>query len=193
MAKQDSIRENYDRVVQELFTDKNVFAEYLRFSGRFYKLPSAQTIVLYDDNPKAEMVADFDTWKRFGRTVKPNGWSTDVLENGKVKRLFDISMTRGEKEPRQWTLNRQTAEKFIDEISDNTQKRFSGMSDCIDYLASAKIDETLDTIGVSEVDAEKFKHSFSSMVCCVVAARCEWKSDFKYSSELDLSAYDNRY
>lgn len=190
MAKQDSIRENYDRVVQELFTDKNVFAEYLRFSGRFYKLPSAQTIVLYDDNPKAEMVADFDTWKRFGRTVKPNGWSTDVLENGKVKRLFDISMTRGEKEPRQWTLNRQTAEKFIDEISDNTQKRFSGMSDCIDYLTSAKIDETLDTIGVSEVDAEKFKHSFSSMVCCVVAARCEWKSDFKYSSELDLSALD---
>ena len=118
MAKRENIICAYDRAAEQLFTDKTSFAEYLEFSGRFYKMPSSQVIMLFDDNPNATMVADYDTWKRFGRKIKPGGWSTDVLEDGKVKRLFDISMTKGDKTPYQWVLNKNTAEKFVEQLSE---------------------------------------------------------------------------
>lgn len=196
MAKQDSIRESYDRAVQNLFSDRAAFAEYLKFSGRFYKLPSSQTITLFDDNPRAEMVADYETWQRFGRRIKPGGWSTDVLADGKIKRFFDISMTRGEKVPYQWTIDKKTAEKFVVGLSMSENREFTGMTDCIDYLAANavddRIDEVYDSLGIDEDDNMSFAESFTSMVRRVIAARCEWNSGFVYGSDgLDLSALDH--
>lgn len=62
MAKRENIIRAYERAVEQLFSNKAAFADYLDFSGRFYKLPSSQTIMIYDDNPNAKMVADYDTW-----------------------------------------------------------------------------------------------------------------------------------
>lgn len=196
MAKQDTIRECYDRAVDALFSDRNAIAEYLKFSGRFYKLPSSQTITLFDDNPNAQMVADYETWQRFGRTVKPNGWATEVVANdGQIKRLFDISMTRGEKVPYQWRLDKYSAEKYMEQLSERVPQPFTNMSGAVNYLSengvNKAIGEVFNKLIIPENKADDFKRSFYTMVRAVVAARCEWNSDFSYNGgAIDLSAAD---
>lgn len=207
MAKRENIIHAYEQAAERLFSDKGAFAEYLEFSGRFYKLPSSQTITLFDDNPKAAMVADYDTWNKFGRRIKPGGWSTDVLENGRIKRLFDISMTRGEKTPYQWSLNKKTAEEFTNRLSGSENREFTGMSDCIYHLVAnatrERLEDVVNSLGIPENEEAAFGKSFASMVRRVVAARCEWSSerfrvhpsDFNYggmgaAKGVDLSALD---
>ena len=202
MAKRENIIRAYDRATEQLFADKALVAEYLEFSGRFYKMPSSQAIMLFDDNPKATMVADYETWKRFGRKVKPGGWSTDVLSDGEIKRLFDISMTKGDTIPYQWSLNKKTAEEFVKRLSSAEKRNFTGMSDCIYHLAVNSVMEriqdiksSLDIMDINVDDEATFRKSFASMVRRVVAARCEWNSDFTYGGTraakgVDLSALD---
>lgn len=199
MAKRENIIRAYERAVEQLFSDKVTFADYLDFSGRFYKLPSSQTIMIFDDNPNAKMVADFDTWQQFGRRIKPGGWSTDVLDNGKIKRLYDISMTRGDKTPYQWSLNKKTAEEFSDRLSKSEDRNFTGMSDCIYHLADnavrERFEDVVNLLDIPEKDEDIFRKSFASMVRRVIAARCEWGSDFTYGGTgavkgVDLSALD---
>lgn len=198
MAKRENIIRAYEQATQRLFADKSAFAEYLGFSGRFYKMPSSQVIMLFDDNPKATMVADYETWQRFGHRLKPGSWSTDVLSNGKVKQLFDISMTRSENPPPyQWTLDKKTAEEFVNQFSRENNCEFAGMTACINYIADkaveSRIEDVLSFLGISEENEAKFTRSFNSMVRRVIAARCEWKSDFTYGGKpngVDLSALD---
>ena len=99
MARIDRVRESYEDLTERLFNDKTTFAEYLKFAGKFYKLPSEQSMLIYGTAPKSSMVADFDTWKRFGRYVKRGTNSIAVLENDGLKHLFDISQTMGSKVP----------------------------------------------------------------------------------------------
>ena len=56
MARIDRVRENYEDVTERLFSDKTAFEDYLKFAGRFFKLPSAQSMTIYGTNPKATMV-----------------------------------------------------------------------------------------------------------------------------------------
>ena len=195
MAKPDTIRESYERAVETLFSDREAFAEYLKFSGRFYKLPSSQTITLFYDNPNAQMVADYETWQRFGRSVKPNGWATAVISNGQTKRLFDISMTRGEKVPYQWRLEKYSAEKYMEQLSERVPQPFTNMSGAVNYLSENGVNNSigavLNELSIPEDRKGDFKRSFYTMVRTVVAARCEWNSDFVYANGgLDLSYVD---
>ena len=70
MARIDRVRESYEAITEQLFSDKTAFEQYLKFAGKFFMLSSEQTMTIYGTNPKATMVADFDTWKKFSRRVK---------------------------------------------------------------------------------------------------------------------------
>ena len=85
MARIDRVRENYENVTDRLFSDNDAFAEYLKFAGKFFKLPSAQSMTVYGVKPDAAMVAEYDTWTRFDRHVKRGTSSIAVLENGGLK------------------------------------------------------------------------------------------------------------
>lgn len=91
MSRYDIVCENYENVTDSLFGDKAAFEDYLKFAGKFFKLPSAQSMIIYGTNPKAVMVADFDTWKKFNRHVKRGTNSIAVLDNGGLKHYFDRS------------------------------------------------------------------------------------------------------
>lgn len=67
MARIDEVRERYERITEQLYKNRDTFAEYLKFAGMFFKMPTAQTIAMFAANPKATMVADYDTWRKFGR------------------------------------------------------------------------------------------------------------------------------
>ena len=194
MARIDRVRENYEDVTERLFNDKTAFEDYLKFAGKFFKLPSAQSMTIYGTNPKATMVADFDTWKKFNRYVKRGTNSIAVLDNGGLKHYFDISQTNGSKTPYQWTLGKDTANALIDEVYEQSGIRFKSFSGCVNYLGAEQARENaenvMNTLNVSSENREDFKNSYISMTQYLIAARCELGSSFKYGGTLDLSALD---
>lgn len=194
MSRYDIVCENYENVTDNLFGDKTAFEDYLKFAGRFFKLPSVQSMVIYGTNPKATMVADFDTWKKFNRHVKRGTNSIAVLDNGGLKHYFDISQTNGSKTPYQWTLGKDTANALIDEVYEQSGMRFKSFSGCVNYLGAEQARETaenvMNTLNVSEENRAAFEKSYVSMTQYLIAARCELGSSFKYNGSLDLSALD---
>ena len=194
MARIDRVRENYEDVTERLFSDKAAFEDYLKFAGKFFKLPSAQSMTVYGTNPKATMVADFDTWKKFNRHVKRGTNSIAVLENGGLKHYFDISQTNGSKTPYQWTLGKDTANALIGEVYEQSGMRFNSFSGCVNYLGAEQARENaanvMNTLNVSEENRAAFEKSYVSMTQYLIAARCELGSSFKYNGKLDLTALD---
>lgn len=194
MARIDRVRESYEAITEQLFSDKTAFEQYLKFAGKFFKLSSEQTMTIYGTNPKATMVADFDTWKKFSRRVKRGTNSIAVLDNGSLKHYFDISQTTGSTAPYQWTLDKETANAIIAEAFENEGKHFSSFSGCVNYLGSEKARENLDSVirslNISEKDCAAFEKSYISMTQYFIAARCELGGSFKYSGNVDLSALD---
>ena len=167
MARIDRVRESYEAITEQLFSDKTAFVQYLKFAGKFFKLSSEQTMTIYGTNPKATMVADFDTWKKFSRRVKRGTNSIAVLDNGSLKHYFDISQTSGSTVPYQWTLDKETANAIIAETFENEGKHFSSFSGCVNYLGSEKARENLDSVirslNISEKDRAAFEKSYISM------------------------------
>ncbi len=194
MSRYDIVCENYENVTDSLFGDKTAFEDYLKFAGRFFKLPSVQSMIIYGTNPKATMVADFDTWKKFNRHVKRGTNSIAVLDNGGLKHYFDISQTNGSKTPYQWTLGKDTANALIDEVFEQSGMRFKSFSGCVNYLGAEQTRETaenvMNTLNISDENRAAFEKSYVSMTQYLIAARCELGSNFKYNSSLDLSALD---
>ncbi len=194
MSRYDIVCENYESVTDSLFGDKTAFEDYLKFAGRFFKLPSVQSMIIYGTNPKATMVADFDTWKKFNRHVKRGTNSIAVLDNGGLKHYFDISQTNGSKTPYQWTLGKDTANALIDEVYEQSGMCFKSFSGCVNYLGAEQARETaenvMNTLNVSEENRAAFEKSYVSMTQYLIAARCELGGNFKYNGSLDLSALD---
>ena len=194
MSRYDIVCENYENVTDSLFGDKAAFGDYLKFAGRFFKLPSVQSMIIYGTNPKATMVADFDTWKKFNRHVKRGTNSIAVLDNGGLKHYFDISQTNGSKTPYQWTLGKDTANALIGEVYEQSGMRFKSFSGCVNYLGAEQARETaenvMNTLNISDENRAAFEKSYVSMTQYLIAARCELGSSFKYNGNLDLSALD---
>jgi len=195
MATLGEVQKSYDEAIGRLLSDKNAFAEYLKFGGRFFKLPSAQAISIFAANPDAKMVADYDTWQRFDRQVKRGAAGIPVISEGKVKHYFDISATVGKKVPYQWTVDKEVAESYIKRLSEEENKQFHKFAGCINFLsdraAESVAEQAAEALGIAENDRKTFAVSLASMVRYTVAARCEWGGHYKYGSPaLDLSALD---
>lgn len=194
MARIDRVRESYEQTTERLFSDKTSFEQYLKFAGRFFKVSSEQSMIIYSTNPKATMVADYDTWKKFSRRVKRGTNSIAVFDNGSLKHYFDVSQTTGSTVPYQWTLDKETANAIINETFEREGKHFSSFSGCVNYLGSEKARENLDSVvrslNVSDENRAAFEKSYISMTQYFIAARCEMGSSFKYNGNLDLSALD---
>lgn len=198
MSRLEETRKTYQNAAEKLHTDKKYFTEWLRYSGRFYKIPAAHTIALFENNPKATILADYETWKKHGNSVKYNERSSAALsEDGKkLKHYFDISQTTAKVIPFQWSINKDITEEFL-----KTETRISGRSyrNMATYINSAAVklisdnaESILSKFSVNEADRKAFLYSVSTMVMTVAAARCEHKSSYKYKTPNipDLSALD---
>ena len=195
MARIDEVRERYEAVTDRLFSDKEAFKEYLRYAGKFYKLPTAQTMVMFDANPNATMVADYDTWRKFGHQVQRGARSLAVLSGDGLKHYFDISQTAGEKVPYQWTMDKDTAQEYVDTLSKAEGMNFKTLSSCVNYLGQTAAMENIRkaeaALNISEEEKVAFEKSFISITQYFIAARCELGSNFKYkNAPIDLTALD---
>ena len=195
MARIDEVRERYESITEQLYKNKETFAEYLKFAGKFYKMPTAQTMTMFATNPKATMVADYDTWKKFGHYVKRGANSIAVLCGNGLKHYFDISQTSGDRVPYQWTLDKQTAQEFIAAFSKAEGREFKSMSSCVNAIGRAAAAETIENavkaLNISEADRAAFEKSFISITQYFIAARCELGGKFDYkNAPMDLTAFD---
>ena len=195
MARIDEVRERYESITEQLYQNKETFAEYLKFAGRFFKMPTAQTMTMFATNPKATMVADYDTWQRFGRQVQRGTNSIAVLDGSGLKHYFDISQTAGGRPPYQWTLDEQTAQEFIAAFSKAEGKEYKSMSGCVNAIgrtaAADNLENAIKALNISETDRAAFEKSFVSITQYFIAARCELGGRFDYKNNpMDLSAFD---
>lgn len=195
MARIDEVRERYESITEQLYKNRDTFAEYLKFAGKFFKMPTAQTIAMFAANPKATMVADYDTWRKFGRQVMRGTNSIAVLDGSGLKHYFDISQTSGGKPPYQWTLDKRTAQEFIAAFSKAEGKECKSMSGCVNAIgrtaAADNLENAVKALNISKTDRAAFEKSFVSITQYFIAARCELGGRFDYKNNpMDLSAFD---
>lgn len=188
-----TLKEQFESRCRELVGDPNKFSEYLRFCGKFYKLPPTHTTAIMATNPNVAMVADYETWQKYNRQVKHGIHGVPVAVRGKVGYYFDISETSGKSVPYQWTLDKDTATKFIEHYNALTGKQARTFAGCIDRLSDEAAENIAGKVAKAlDIPREKFysfKVSFSSIIRRNVAARCEWGGNYKYKSNpLDLTA-----
>lgn len=196
MSRLEDTKTKYQNALERLHTDEQYFLDYLNFSGRFYKIPAVHTISLYEDNPNATVFADYDTWKKYGNSVKTGVHSSAALiENGrKLKHYFDISQTTQEVIPFQWGINKAITEDFLKREKQQSGREYRCLASYINEKAVKTVSENAENIlskfSVDEADIKAFLYSVSTMVMTVIAARCEYKSSYKYKTPdvPDLSA-----
>ena len=195
MARIDDVRSSYEKITDRLFNDKQSFVDFLNFSGRFYKLPSAQTMAIFAENPNARMAADYETWGKFNRQVKRGAKGIGYISGGEVRYCFDISQTAGGTEPFQWKLDKQTAEKYRSKFADEHDGNFSSLAQCVNFLAVDEVNSSINTITdslhITSKNKSEFMKSVRSMVRQIMKARCEYQSAYKINTApIDLSALD---
>ncbi len=188
MSRLEETQKIYQRAVDKLQTDEEYFTKYLKYSGRFYKVPTTHTIALFENNPNATMLADFDTWKKYGNSVKQHEQSSAALtENGtRLKHYFDISQTTAKIIPFQWSIDKNITEDFLKDEARINGRSYRNMASYINNAAVNQInniaEKILSKFDIEEKDKKAFLYSAATMVMTTIAARCEHKSTYKYQT-----------
>ena len=177
--------EMYKRSLEELFDDENRFVDFLRYSGRFYKLPFTHAATLYRYNPDAEMWADYETWKRYGNNVLRNQRSSAVHIGGnQLKHYFEIGQTTHTTTPYQWSINKAVLQDFLSEVNLSENKTYRSLASYInrhvEQWTSDHAEDILKSFNISSDGKAQFLKSFCTLAETVVSARCEHNSTYKY-------------
>ncbi len=188
-------KEHYKQSVKEVCDNKELFTDFVRFAGRFYKIDTSHLISIYHQNPEAELLADYNTWNRFGRQVKLGEKSIAVINSsGKLNHYFDISQTGGDERPYQWTIDKEIANSLSKQIGKENTVELKSLTQCIEHLSSEALKNRIKQyaldLGIKNSEFNVFVKSFQSIVCETVAARCSINSKYNYKGSLDLTAYD---
>lgn len=108
-----STYELIDNTAMEIVGNGEIFKAYLDVQARFDRYSVGNAILITAQMPEATRLADFDTWKSSGVSVKRGENGITILEPGKeyeredksigvsyeVKKVFDISQTNSRQKP----------------------------------------------------------------------------------------------
>ena len=188
MSRLEETRKIYQSAVDKLQTDDGYFTDYLKYLGRFYKIPTTHAITLFESNPTATMLADFDTWKKYGNAaIKGQHSSAVLLENGtQLKHYFDIGQTTAKVIPFQWSIDKDITEEFLKSEAKKNGENYRNLAAYINRTAVKQInqnaEEILTKFGIEEKDKKAFIYSVATMAMTAIAARCEHKSTYQYKT-----------
>ncbi|MCM1060920.1 MAG: DEAD/DEAH box helicase family protein [Eubacterium sp.] len=188
MYRLKETREKYQNILEMLRTDDLYFTEYLKFAGRSYKIPAVHTVSIFENNPSGTIFAEYGTWKKYGNSVKSGERSSAVLnENGaKLKHYFDINQTTAEIIPFQWSIDKEITEEFLKNETRQGDKDYRNLATYISTQSVKTVSENSENIlskfPVDEANRKAFLYSVSTMVMTMIAARCEYKSAYKYKT-----------
>lgn len=111
--ERESAYELIDNTAMEIVGNGEIFKAYLDVQARFDRYSVGNAILISAQLPEATRLADFDTWKSSGVSVKRGENGITILEPGKeyeredksigvsyeVKKVFDISQTNSRQKP----------------------------------------------------------------------------------------------
>jgi hypothetical protein len=110
-AKKQSEREvafaMIEQATERVSASPEVFKEFLDTMARFPNYSESNTLLIFEQNPEATRVADYEAWKRMGEGVKRGESGITILEPGdeytredgsigvsyNTKKVFDVAQT----------------------------------------------------------------------------------------------------
>ncbi len=188
MTRLEQTKEIFQTALTKLHTDRQYFSEFLKYSGRAYKIPAPHAVSLFESNPKATILADFDTWKKYGNSVMAGEHSIAALsEDGRhLKHYFDISQTTAASIPFQWSINQDIVNTFLKKEEEISGNNYRSLASYIGVASAKQIENNseklLSRFSIDDADKKQFLNSVNTMVMAVIAARCEYKSNYHYKT-----------
>ena len=107
----------YNKTVGELQNDPDMWLEFLKFPAKVHKYSFRDQVLLFANNPNAELVADFDQWNKLGRRITRGQKSIPIFDpqNNRTRNVFDISQTWGSDfKIFNWDLRKQDKENLLE-------------------------------------------------------------------------------
>ena len=103
------IEEISEQTLKSLYKKENWF-KYLKTSSNLYKYPFDDSVVIYAQRPDATAVASYELWNNvMHRFVNGGAKGIAIFDasakNTRLKYVFDISDTNGERKPFIWQYN----------------------------------------------------------------------------------------
>ena len=106
-AERDNAYARIEQATERISKDPVAFKDFLDVMARFPRYSVANTLLIFDQRPEATLLADFESWKRRGESVKKGESAIAILEPGdeytrddgsigvsyNVKKVFDERQT----------------------------------------------------------------------------------------------------
>lgn len=138
MSRLNDTKLIYSKMLQRVTSNPREWQNYLKFASNFYKYGFSDSILIYEQNPKATAVADMKLWNRtIGRYVNKGTRSITIFEDAdtmiNLKYLFDVADTNGPKHtrPKLWELNNTTKPLLEKTLKDKWGLEESTLEDII--------------------------------------------------------------
>lgn len=127
MAQPQTFNEIYQKVTKQINSSVDEWRSFLDFSSQVHKYSFSEKLMIYDQNPNVEYLADFQTWNELGRMIKREESGIllfeDLSDRFSIRHLFDYRQTYGEEITfPDWSLSIDDSRKAVDVFY---QKTFS--------------------------------------------------------------------
>ena len=111
-AEKDAVYQMIDDTATEIVQDGEKFRDFLDTQARLDRYSPANALLIYSQCPKATQLKDFDDWSNEKVTINKGAKSISILEpveytkadgtpgvSYNVKKVFDVSQTKGRQTP----------------------------------------------------------------------------------------------
>ncbi|MCL2189050.1 MAG: SNF2-related protein [Defluviitaleaceae bacterium] len=151
MRLDEKLKVIYETIAPTITRSEEAWKSYLRFGSAVYKHPFDNALLVYAQNPKATMLADFNTWTgaKVGRSINRGEKGIAVCEynnaNLNIRHLFDVSQTNGKKSPAVWQIDDTVKAGLVKRLSQSRGIQAENFIDCIHHVVANHIAENIDT------------------------------------------------
>ena len=163
-----------------------------------YKQPYSDSVLVYQQNPKATKIATFKRWKRLNRYVRRDSSGIAVFgPNHTCRYMFDVTQTAGKELPELWSLNNDNTPELLAEMNKRYSRQSSDIQDCISFLCAdslqkrmPEVRKAISEMKLSKEESKTYQRTLLSAVRYVVSQRCDLNGEMGFHAKLNLNAID---
>lgn len=197
---------------RQITASREQWTDFLRLSGRLYKYPFAEQLLIYAQRPEAEACAEYDFWnRRMQRYVRRGSKGIALIDNSgsqpRLKYVFDVADTGGRCKPYLWQYDE---EKHQDVVGAALEKEYgvfaeNGLAEQLRSIAAEMAEEywrqnqadILDEVygsALSRLPKEDIAASYLEAaevsIAYTLLSRCGLEPDSYFAHEEFLSIFD---
>lgn len=193
MTKTESVEKLLQSGINEIYTDQNKLAKFLKFSAGIYKYSFDDALIIYKTNTEATMLAEINIWNKVGRRVGFGEKGIPVFTDSshtKVRYLYDVSQTNGSNEtvPKLWKLTEENSLDFFAGSSQSIDEYISSETTEAVNNCSEQLNEIIVQNNLTPSQADEIYKSSEQIVRNTVCGRCTLNSSINLEQkELNIS------